>query len=321
MQPLVSVLIAAYNAEPWLAETLDSALGQTWPRTEVIVVDDGSTDGTLAVARRYRGRVRVVAQENAGACAARNAALALAQGDFVQYLDADDLLDPEKIEVQVRRLAGEPPGTVASSAWSRFYGDDLGTADLTPQPGWRDFDPAHTWLIEAWKGCGMMPLFGWLIPRAVAEAAGPWDETLRRNQDGEYNARVLTRAAKIAFCPEAWGYYRSGMAGSISRRRDDGALRSLFDSYALCQAHLLGVDDSAEARHAVACSWQTFLFTVYPRVPDLVREAEARVRALGGGSRTPGVSRPFRPVRDLIGWKPALRLQRLWYRLRYPEYL
>lgn len=321
MPPLVSILITAYNAEAWLAETLTSATEQTWPNVEVILVDDGSTDGTLALARRFEGpTVHVIHQENRGACAARNVAFARAQGDFIQYLDADDLIEPDKIAVQMRRLADEPPGTVASCAWSRFYNDDLATVDFNPQPDWKDFDPARGWLIQSWEGYGTMPPLAWLIPRAVAEAAGPWDETLRLNQDGEYTARILTHASKVAFCSEARGYYRSGMAGSISRRKDEAAHRSLFRSYVLCQEHLLRVDDSAEAKHAIAGLWQMFLFRIYPALPDLVREAEERIQALGGGSRTPGVSRPLRPIRDLLGWKPALRLQRLWYRLRYAEH-
>ncbi len=321
MPPLVSILITAYNAEPWLADTLASATGQTWPNTEVILVDDGSTDATLAVARHFEGpSVRVLHQENRGACAARNAALSEAQGDFIQYLDADDLLAPDKIEVQMRRLAEEPAGAVASCAWSRFY-DDLATATFKPETNWKDFEPAARWLVHSWSVHEMLPPLAWLTPRAVVAAAGPWDEALQLNQDGEYFARVLTHASKAVFCPEARVYYRSGLAGSISRRKGEAALRSLFRSYARCDEHLLRVDDSAAARHAVACLWQTFLFAAYPSLPDLTRRAEARVAALGGGSRKAEVSRPFRPVRDLLGWKPALRLHRLWYRLRYPSHV
>lgn len=316
--PLVSVLITAYNAEPWLAETLGSATGQTWPEIEVIVVDDGSTDGTLGVARRFESeRVRVIHQENRGACAARNRALAEAQGDLIQYLDADDLLAPDKVERQVRRLEGEPPGTVATGPWSRFYDDDLSTATQSSAPDWRDYEPASDWLIQSWEGRGTIPTFSWLIPRAVTEAAGRWDEAVLLNQDGVYAAQLLVAARKIAFVDEAWGYYRSGIAGSISRRRSEEALRSLYDAYASCERTLLAHRDTPEARRAVAGLWQQFLFTAYPSVPDLVRQAEARVEELGGMYRKPGVTRPFRPVRDYIGWKPALRLQRLYHRLRY----
>src|SRR5690242_2593971 len=102
MKPLVSILIPAYNAEPWIAGTIKSALDQTWSRKEVIVVDDGSRDRTLAVAKQFASKnVSIVTQQNQGASAARNKAFDLCQGDYIQWLDADDLLAPAKIAQQV----------------------------------------------------------------------------------------------------------------------------------------------------------------------------------------------------------------------------
>jgi glycosyltransferase involved in cell wall biosynthesis len=102
MQPLVSILIPAYNAERSVGATLKSALGQTWSRKEIIVVDDGSRDQTLTVARAFASaELKVVPQENQGAAAARNKAFSLCQGDYVQWLDADDLLAPDKISRQL----------------------------------------------------------------------------------------------------------------------------------------------------------------------------------------------------------------------------
>src|SRR3984885_14720915 len=93
VQPLVSIVIPAYNAEKWIADTLRSAIAQTWERKEIIVVDDGSTDQTHAIARQFEAQgVRVVKQENQGASAARNKAFSLSHGDHIQWLDADDLL-------------------------------------------------------------------------------------------------------------------------------------------------------------------------------------------------------------------------------------
>src|SRR6266571_3302693 len=95
--PLVSVLVPAYNAAPWIAESLGSALAQTWPNTELIVVDDGSRDETASVVKQFLGpRVRLIRQENQGQSAAENSALRAAQGEFIQYLDADDLLSFDK---------------------------------------------------------------------------------------------------------------------------------------------------------------------------------------------------------------------------------
>ena len=101
MKPLVSILIPAYNAERWIGQTILSALAQTWPRKEIIVIDDGSRDQTLQVARQFASEdVFIVAQENQGAAAARNKALQLCQGEYIQWLDADDLLSPDKIAKQ-----------------------------------------------------------------------------------------------------------------------------------------------------------------------------------------------------------------------------
>src|SRR5438132_5148803 len=94
--------IPAYNAERWIADTITSALAQTWPRKEIIIVDDGSTDKTLSIARQFASAsVSITAQDNQGAAAARNKALSLCQGDYIQWLDADDLLSPGKISRQM----------------------------------------------------------------------------------------------------------------------------------------------------------------------------------------------------------------------------
>src|SRR5687767_14774856 len=122
MKPLVSILIPAYNAEQWIASTIESALAQTWQRKEVIIVDDGSTDGTLTAARRLAsGSVRVIAQDNQGASGARNTAFAACQGDYIQWLDADDVLHPEKVAKQLFRLTeSSNPRALLSGPWGAF---------------------------------------------------------------------------------------------------------------------------------------------------------------------------------------------------------
>src|SRR6267378_3785357 len=102
MAPLVSILIPAYNAERWVDDTIRSALAQTWPRKEIIIVDDGSRDQTLSIARQFASKnVFIATQQNQGVCAARNKAIELCQGDYIQWLDADDLLGPDKIAKQM----------------------------------------------------------------------------------------------------------------------------------------------------------------------------------------------------------------------------
>ena len=121
----VSILIPAYNAERFVGAAFQSALDQSWPETEIILVDDGSTDQTLAVARRYESaKLKIICQENRGAAAARNTALRKAQGDFIQYLDADDLLSPDKIQEQLILLRENPDCLSVSSAIYFLDGQD-----------------------------------------------------------------------------------------------------------------------------------------------------------------------------------------------------
>jgi glycosyltransferase involved in cell wall biosynthesis len=123
VQPLISILIPSFNAERWIKQTLESAINQDYPNIEVIMVDDGSTDRTLEISRMFESRsVRVIAQSNAGAPAARNTALAHAQGEYIQWLDHDDLLALNKISEQVRRLEKvESDRVLFSCLFATFY--------------------------------------------------------------------------------------------------------------------------------------------------------------------------------------------------------
>src|SRR5262245_53826716 len=120
--PLVSVVIPAFDAEAFLAETVESVLRQTWRRREVIVVDDGSTDGTPGVVRRFGDAVRYLRQENRGGGAARNAGASAARGDLVSFLDHDDLWAPETLERQVDVLRRRPESGLVACDGVKFDG-------------------------------------------------------------------------------------------------------------------------------------------------------------------------------------------------------
>ena len=310
MTPLVSILIPCYNAEPWLAATLESALAQTYPRTEVIFVDDGSLDGSLALARTFESRnVRVVTQANAGASAARNHALRLARGDYVQFLDADDLLTPDKLAAQVDLLSRSPSNSLASCRWGRFTTDPA-RAVFVNDSVFRDFTPldyllAHTGQAE------MMHPAAWLVPRSVADRAGPWDETLSLNDDGEYFARVVLSSGGIVFSSAGASLYRSNLPGSLSRQRSRHALESAYRSVSLIAGQTLRAEASPRVQRALADYWQRFVHDIYPDAPDLCRQAEDHSRALGGSALRPQQGARERNVAHLLGWKLTRRLQRL----------
>ncbi len=302
--PLVSVIIPCYNAERWLAATLDSALAQTWTVLEIIVVNDGSHDGSLRLARRFEARgVRILDQPNRGASATRNAGLRVARGEFIQFLDADDLLTPEKIARQVALLSTAARGSIAAGPWGRFETDPV-AAVFVPEENWRDCDPV-TWLILNFRGRGMMPPAAWLTPRAIVERAGSWDERLTLNDDGEFFCRALLASAGVRFCRDARTLYRSNVPCSLSGRHTSAAWRSALLSQQLCAQHLLARENTPRTRAACADLLRRLAFAVWRDDHALAAECEAEARAYGGSKLLPEGGRLHQLVARTLGWRTA----------------
>jgi glycosyltransferase involved in cell wall biosynthesis len=314
MDPLVSVIIPCYNAAPWLESAVASVRAQTWKRFEIILVDDGSSDGSGELADRLAGKdMLVLHRENKGQTAALNLGLRSAQGDFIEYLDADDILAPDKISVQIGRLRELAPDWIASCAWARFNSDPA-DAEFAPEPVWRDLSPVD-WLVTSWSGGGMMHGSAWLSPRAVVASAGPWDESLSLINDLDYFTRLLLASAGVAFCPAARTLYRSNIPGSLSRHTSRKAWESAFRATELSSSALLSREDSTRTRKACAINLQRLVHSAYPDAPDLVLGAEERIRALGGSGVPPGGGPVFQRLSRIVGWKAARRAQMLGRRL------
>src|SRR6266513_3018722 len=239
MTPLISILIPTYNAEPWIGDTIRSALAQTWPRKEIVVVDDGSTDQTLQVARQFASRdVFVVTQENQGASAARNKAFQLCQGDYIQWLDADDLLSPDKVTRQLA-VAQEcqDKRRLLSSGWGYFMYRPS-RAQFLPTPLWCDLPPVE-WLLRKMGQNLHMQTATWLVSRELTEAAGPWDTRLSLDDDGEYFCRVVIASNAIRFVADAKIFYRKQSSDRLSSiDRSDKKLESQFLSIQLHVSYL-----------------------------------------------------------------------------------
>ena len=319
MNNLVSIIIPCYNSEKWLAETIESALAQTWTNKEIIVVNDGSTDNSLAVAKSFESSiVKVISQENKGASAARNVALKESQGDFIQYLDADDLLAPDKIELQLKLLEQNPnSNVVASSEWTRFYHHPQ-EALFIPQPLWQNISVVD-WLICAWNNHLMMPCGGWLLPRKISEKAGFWNEDLSVNDDGEYFTRVILASEGVKFCPGARFYYRSGISESLSRSKSEKARQSEFLSLSLGTSHLLARENSPRTRQVCATVFQRFIYEVYPDVPELSEKAAAKVKEFGGSKLQPTGGKMFQLLSKFVGWQKAKKIQIIFYKYGYQK--
>lgn len=315
MKPLVSILIPCHNAAPWIAETLESAIAQTWLNKEIIVVDDGSTDASLEIATSFQSsQVKIISQANQGAASARNLAYRQAQGDYIQYLDADDLLAPDKIEQQILMLDSDR-GSISSAAWGRFTTQPE-KATFCADPLWQTLSPID-WVVIALVQNTMMNPACWLLPREIAQTAGNWDETLTLNDDGEYFWRMILASQQVRFCPKATVYYRSSITGSLSSQTTPLAWQSLYRSLESVEHHLLSIETSDRTRHALATAFQRFIYQTYPAVPMLRKTATQKVSQLGGADLLPMGGQTFQKCSRLIGWKLAKRLQQFTTRFAF----
>ena len=310
--PLVSVVIAARDEARWIESTIRSVTDQTHRELEIIVIDDGSTDGTADIAEACGdSRLRVVRQPPRGACAARNAGLSLASGQLIQMLDGDDLLAPHKIGRQVARWKIEGDRHVYCGPYTRFSSNPRhGSRD--PKPNWTDMS-GHDWLVSCWLHGGMMAPHGWLTPAPLIRAAGPWDETVLQNQDGEYFSRVLLASDGVRFCPNAISHYRIGCKDSISRRRDYAARRSRFHATCLVARRLLeSPEANADTRRACAIAMEELMLVNWVEHPEIAALARIEMDACGGASWTlPYRSPLFRWTSRLIGRPLACNFQHL----------
>lgn len=310
MQPLVSILIPSYNAKEWIAETLHSALGQTWARKEIIVVDDGSTDGTADVARRFASKqVSVVSVENQGAAAARNRAFQLSQGDYIQWLDADDLLMEDKIERQLGTLQlDEDKPMLLSSPWAYFYYRTQ-HARFVHTPLCDDLT-AVEWLLRKMGENLHMQTATWLTSRKLCEAAGPWDKRLMSDDDGEYFCRVLLAAGQSRFVPETGVYYRLSPVGRLSHIGTSNKKKNaMLLSMKLHMRYLRSLEDSERVRKVCLSYMQNWYDCFFPERPDIVDELQTLAAELQGRLELPRLRRKYAWLEPLVGRSIAKRAQ------------
>ncbi len=313
VKPLVSILIPAFNTEQWIASTIRSAVAQTWPRKEVIIVDDGSTDGTLAVAKRFASaEVTVVGNAHAGAAATRNKAYSLAQGDYIQWLDADDLLTPDKVERQMAVLPQvDGRRTVLSAPWGQFsYRPHR--ASFKPTSLWQDLSPVE-WMLRKMGENLYMQTATWLTSRELSEAAGPWDPRLLSDDDGEYFCRVLLASDGVKFVPEGGVFYRDVSSSRLSYIGTSNAkMDAMLVSIRLHIKYLRSLEDSARVRAACLTYLRNLSTGFHPSRTDILEELQAMARELGDPFGYPKLRWKYSWMSPLVGrelaWKAQLVL-------------
>lgn len=315
--PLVSIIIPAYNAEKYIAETIQSALAQTWPHIEIIIVDDGSTDGTLSIAKGFEAaNVKICSQCNKGAAAARNYGLSQAKGYYIQFLDADDLLSPNKIESQVNCLNAstrylsickhlhfyngeDHPAGSEEKAW--FHNDTNNPVDfLTKLYAGNEVMPGYG---------GMIPLHAWLTPRLLIDEAGAWNEKLSLDDDGEFFCRVALASEGIKFSSTGLCYYRKfNHDHSLSAQKTAKSMESAIASIDLKFDYLKSKMNSALIDRIFARHYRWNGVLAYPQFKKLSKYCINRAKELGYSGEKYVGGPAGHTLTSYVGWKVARRL-------------
>jgi len=312
--PLVSIIVPLYNSEKYIAETIKSALNQTWTNKEIIIVDDGSTDQSLSVAKSFESDVvKVFSQINKGASSARNEGLLESKGEYIQFLDADDLLSPEKIEKQVACLGGS--FTHLSISHTIHFNDGENILNDIQSDHWYEAGSKNPvdFLTKLYAGNEVMPGYGgmitvhsWLSPRILIEKAGPWNEGLSVDDDGEFFCRVVLASNGIIFCKDAFNYYRKfNHRRSLSAQNNRKSIESAILSNDLKYSHLKSMtNDPIIDKIFARYYWWTGV-PAYPRFKDLSKYCIQKAKQLGySGEKYVGGPGGHRLTR-YFGWKIA----------------
>lgn len=299
MTPLVSVLIPCYNAEPWIAQCIESALSQTHGRLEIVVFDDGSQDRSLSIIRRYEDRIRIYSAPNRGVNVVRNELLSLSRGDWLSFLDADDFIFPDKIARQLEILHRQPQADAIYSRLAPMYprfSDD--PAVLYGEIRESEYEGDEKDVYQAFFRWSPIGTSGLLLRKSTLVEVGGWREPICHEH--ELLLRFLVRGKTVSFVPGRAGIYRLQSINSISRSQYVAASR---DRARLCtelETHLVLTQKfSDDRRTAFAQSTLMLARSLYSRDRRLASSLCAK--ALQGW--------PFIPPQQLSIW--YLRLLRV----------
>jgi glycosyltransferase involved in cell wall biosynthesis len=242
-KPLVSIIIPSYNSIHFLDETLNSALNQSYGNIEVILVDDGSTDGTKKAFPRFESMgVKCIFQENAGGTTARNTGLTNANGEYIQFLDADDVLHREKIEKQILMMDSED-SELSFTLWNCFSNDinEGNKFQFSPMGQFNHIDFSRKWtgeelMISFGTDDWWIPTVAWLTKLSLIRKAGYWNPSVYPNEDGEYFSRILFFSEKVICIDKVLAHYRVLDSESTSTLNSEKKILGAFKSWQLIHA-------------------------------------------------------------------------------------
>jgi glycosyltransferase involved in cell wall biosynthesis len=309
--PLVSVIIPVYNAEKYLGQCIQSIIGQNYPHLEIIVVDNGSTDSSEAVAKSF-AKVIYLKEPRKSAAIARNTGIKAAQGKYIQFLDADDFLHPNKINQQVDALAGRENALALGDTIYFFDGEK--PTNQTVKKEWFAAGSNDTvdFIVKLYGGSLVGPQYGgmiqpnaWLSPKKMIENAGLWNEELTLDDDGEFFCRLILAAKEIVYAEGSLNFYRKFRNGNnLSAKKNRTAYESQLLSNELKCKYVLEATKQQIAKTIFARIFMESAFTFYPAFKELAKKAANTAKNLDSDY----IFTPYAPglkskLAKLLGWK------------------
>lgn len=241
-QALISIIIPTYNRAHLIGETLDSVLAQTYSNWECIVVDDGSLDRTDMLLDKYSKRdnrfqyIVKPADLKKGASSSRNLGLQIAKGEFIQFLDSDDILAPNKIEVQLDLLKKESKYTISTCMWVKFNVLSEPLNIFTNNVDYKNFETIKEYFDLIGLHGGFFPHLNFLMSRELINYSGYWNESLTVNDDGEFFFRIVLNSEKIVFSDKTYVLYRNNSVDNLSVLNSENKAISLLNSWRIIEA-------------------------------------------------------------------------------------
>lgn len=308
---LVSVLMPVYNCAMFLEDTIINILSQTYKNIELIMVDDGSTDNSLNIASKYKNdnRVKIFSQSNSGAAAARNKAFKESSGEYIMYMDADDLISKEKIENQINILTNEDELALCSCQWDIFYKNPK-EAKFPKRYTYRNYSPSIDIVSDMLNIGEMMQTSVWIGHRKLFEMAGEWDPAISINDDGVYFTKVITLASQILFCHNAYVYYRRGHSSlSTSNIYSQNKLSALLMSYEAQSKLILSNNSSSnKIRNGIARNF-ALIMCKSQYGSQIYIEAKLNIEKLGLKPTHPFKNSKAYYICKIIGFENYLRIR------------
>jgi glycosyltransferase involved in cell wall biosynthesis len=318
-KPLVSVIIPIYNAKLFLVDAVETIKNQTWENIEIILVDDGSTDGSFEIAKSLESKkIIVLQQKNSGASAARNKGLATAKGEYIQFLDADDLLATDKIALQLAELIHNP-NAVSFGDCIHFFKGGPHAEDVFygTHEGFDKEETPINFIKKLYGGvepilAGMIEIHAWLCPKSVIDAAGNWDEELTVDDDGEFFLRVVLAAAKVMYCPNAIVYYRKHEEASLSNTKGLANITSSAKSLCLKSAHLSKHGNDETLKRVMSKFFWQLAVRSYPEYKSISKKLVEQAISLQGKKQIPKLNIGniiFDFIANHVSWKLGRQIQ------------